>query len=122
MIPTCYYPFAVQRHQPFLTTDEIEGNCMKLDVTKHALSGRSRAVTGLFASILVALAMCLTGATEARAMDRYPITIDTLAKATATSVPATGDTTSMTLIIILLVVAVVACVLGLYLKRKNRDK
>ena len=95
---------------------------MKLDVTKHALSGRSRAVTGLFASILVALAMCLTGATEARAMDRYPITIDTLAKATATSVPATGDTTSMTLIIILLVVAVVACVLGLYLKRKNRDK
>ena len=91
-------------------------------MTKNAPSSRSRAVMGLFASILMALAMCLTGGTEARAMDRYPITTDTLTKTAPSSVPATGDTTSMTLIIILLVVAVVACVLGLYLKRKNRDK
>ena len=114
--------FAVQRHQPFLTTDEIEGNRRRLDVTKNALSGRSRAVTGLFASILVALAMCLTGATEARAMDRYPITTDTLTKTAPSSVPATGDTTSMMPTYILLGAAVVACVLGLYMKRKNVEK
>ena len=77
---------------------------------------------GLFASILMALAMCLTGGTEARAMDRYPITIDTLTKAEASSVPATGDTTSMMPTYILLGAAVVACVLGLYMKRKNVEK
>lgn len=91
-------------------------------MTKNAPSSRSRAVMGLFASILMALAMCLTGGTEAHAMDRYPVTMDTLTKTTATSVPATGDTTSMTLIIVLLVVAVIACALGLHMKRKNKDK
>ena len=51
---------------------------MRRDVTKNALSSRSRAVMGLFASILMALAMCLTGATEARAIDLGGTTIDTL--------------------------------------------